>query len=93
MVAATSPIKWSLKLAASPTGLSGPIAALTIQIVNDSGLSDSNVFIMVPGAATGAAITPQSLFVDKNNGTNTAVPLSDVTPIGANKSCFVRILP
>ena len=50
-------------------------AQLTIQIVNDSGLSDSNIYMMVPGA-TGATIHPQSLFVDKNSGTKTAVPLS-----------------
>lgn len=50
-------------------------AQLTVQIVNDSGLSESNIFIMVPGAS-GATINPQSLFVDKNTGTNTSVPLS-----------------
>ncbi|MGH7977195.1 MAG: fibronectin type III domain-containing protein [Limisphaerales bacterium] len=50
-------------------------AYLTIQIVNDSGLSDSNIYIMVPGA-TGATINPQSLFVDKDSGTNTSVALS-----------------
>lgn len=50
-------------------------AQLTVQIVNDSGLSDSNIFIMVPGA-TGAQINPKGLFVDKNLGTNTSVPLT-----------------
>jgi hypothetical protein len=48
---------------------------LTIQIVNDSGLADTNVYIMVPGA-TGATLNPQSLFVDKNTGTATSVALS-----------------
>jgi hypothetical protein len=50
-------------------------AHLTIQIVNDSGLSATNIYIMVPGAA-GATINPPGLFVDKNSGTNTAVALA-----------------
>jgi hypothetical protein len=72
-------IKLSILLAAGLTALFRPVSAysgeLTVQIVNDSGLSDSNVFIMVPGAG-GATLNPQSLFVDKNAGTNTAVALS-----------------
>ena len=57
-------------------------AQLTIQIVNDSGLSDSNIYIMVPGA-TGATLNPQSLFVDKNTGTNTSVALSTLATGGS----------
>ena len=58
------------------TGLIHPASAyLTVQIVNDSGLSDDEIYIMVPGAS-GAVIDPPSLFVDKNTGVQTAVPLS-----------------
>jgi hypothetical protein len=57
-------------------------AQLTIQIVNDSGLSDSNIFVMVPGKS-GAQLDPQSLFVDKDTGSNNAVALST---LGVNGS-------
>ncbi len=57
-------------------------AQLNIQIVNDSGLADTNIYIMVPGAKTGESLKPQSLFVDKNSGTNTAVPLSSLATNG-----------
>ncbi len=57
-------------------------AQLNIQIVNDSGLSASNIYIMVPGAG-GATLTPQSLFVDKNTGSNNAVPLSSLATDGS----------
>ncbi|HXI69669.1 MAG TPA: hypothetical protein VNN22_04855, partial [Verrucomicrobiae bacterium] len=67
-------------------GLTHPVPAhsgqLTIQIVNDSGLSDTNIYIMVPGA-TGATLNPQSLFVDKNTGTNTSVALSTLAANGS----------
>lgn len=56
-------------------------AQLNVQIVNDSGLPDSNVFIMVPGASP-AGIAPQILFVDKNVGSNTAVSLSTLATDG-----------
>jgi len=69
-------IKYSTLLAVGLAGLSQPVSGqLTIQIVNDSGLSDTNIYIMVPGAG-GATLNPQSLFVDKNTGVNTAVALS-----------------
>ena len=69
-------IKYSTLLAAGLAGLSQPVSGqLTIQVVNDSGLSDTNIYIMVPGAA-GATLNPQSLFVDKNTGTNASVALS-----------------
>jgi hypothetical protein len=71
-----SNIKYATLLAAGLAGLSQPVSGqLTIQIVNDSGLSDTNIYIMVPGAA-GATLNPQSLFVDKNAGVNAAVALS-----------------
>src|SRR5262245_9702072 len=73
---ARSFIKVSALLTVGLAAMVQPVSAeLTIQIVNDSGLPDSSVYIMVPGAG-GAAITPQSLFVDKNVGTNTSVALS-----------------
>ncbi len=56
-------------------------AQLNIQIVNDSGLPDSSIYIMVPGAV-GAQLTPPSLFVDKDTGTNTAVPLTSLAAAG-----------
>ena len=69
-------IKYSTLLAVGLAALSQPVSGqLTIQIVNDSGLSDTNIYIMVPGAG-GATLNPQSLFVDKNTGVNTAVALS-----------------
>src|SRR5580698_2813779 len=55
---------------------SAQLTPLNIQIVNDSGLPDSNVYIMVPGASASESVTPESLFVGKNSGTNTAVALS-----------------
>ena len=71
-----SNITYATLLAAGLAGLSQPVSGqLTIQIVNDSGLSDTNIYIMVPGAA-GATLNPQSLFVDKNAGVNAAVALS-----------------
>ena len=73
----------SVLLTARHAGICNPIPApLTIQIVNDSGLSDTNIYIMVPGAS-GAAINPQSLFVDKNNGSATAVALSTLAGNGS----------
>lgn len=78
-----------LLLAGLLLGAARPASAqLTIQIVNDSGLSDSNIYIMVPGA-TGATLNPQSLFVDKNSGTNTAVPLSTLATDGLGTSTLV----
>ena len=69
-------IKYSTLLAAGLAGLSQPVSGqLTVQIVNDSGLSDTNIYIMVPGKS-GATLNPQSLFVDKNTGVNTAAALA-----------------
>ena len=75
-----SNIKFAVLLAVALAGLSQPVfAQLTIQIVNDSGLADSNVFIMTPGALgsnTNVTITPTNLFVNKNSGVGTSVALS-----------------
>ena len=71
-----SNIKYATLLAAGLAGLSQPASGqLTIQIVNDSGLADTNIYLMVPGAG-GATLNPQSLFVDKDTGVNAAVALS-----------------
>ncbi len=72
-------------------GLIQPVSAqVTIEIVNDSGLPDSNVFVKVPGYYvadhTDTTMTPASLFVDLSNPNPpnpTSAPLSSLATEGS----------
>jgi hypothetical protein len=90
LCSARSFIKFSILLTAALAGLNQPVSAqVTIQIVNDSGLPDTNVFVKVPGKyadtdPTHIPITPANLFADINNPTPpnpVSVPLSNLTPV------------
>lgn len=84
-----SAVKFTCLFAGVLTGLIQTASAqLTIQIVNDSGLEDSNIYVMVPGAG-GATISPTNLFVDKNVGANTSIALSTLATNGFGTSSIV----
>lgn len=64
-----SAIRLPSVVAAGLIGLLQPVCAqVTIEIVNDTGLPDTNIFIKVPGqhwpGVTNQPVTPADLFVD-----------------------------
>ena len=80
-----------LAIAGILVGLTQTVSAqVTVQVVNDSGLPDSNVFIKVPGklwnGITAQPITPTNLFVDITSATPpnpTSLPLSTLPANGS----------
>ncbi|MEI9865919.1 MAG: beta-1,3-glucanase family protein, partial [Limisphaerales bacterium] len=80
---------WFLGMAGWVGWVSPASAQVTIEIINDSGQADTNVFIKVPGklwpGITNSPITPTNLFADIDNNTPTnptSIPLSTLPTSG-----------